>query len=105
MERLKNYLSNLRGDVFKLLPMKEVEISGVENHLREYIESLMVNVIGATLTYPALASQKYYLYVINNLQYLAGHSVDFKTWRKVVLDSTRNIDNLFNYYRGDEDDD
>lgn len=102
MEQLLNFLSNLRGDIFKLLPMKESEMTGVNNHLNEYIDTLIVNLGGATTTYPVLASQKQYLYVINNLQYLLMNSVDFKQWRKIILNSTRNIDNLFMLYGGEK---
>lgn len=103
MEQLRNYLSSLRGDVFKLLPMKEAEISGVNNHMSEYIESLIINLTGAMTTYPILATQKQYLYVVNNMQYIHGHPVDFKQWRKIILNSTRNIDNLFVLYGGETD--
>lgn len=103
MEQLLSFLSNLRGDVFKLLPMKESEMSGINNHLTDYMETLVVNIGGAITTYPVLANQKQYLYVINNLQYLLNHSVDFKQWRKIVLNSTRNIDNLYVLYGGVKD--
>lgn len=80
--------------------MKESEMSGMNNHLNDYIESLVVNVGGALTTYPILASQKQYLYVINNLQYLLNQPVEFKKWRKIVLNSTRSIDNLYLLYGG-----
>lgn len=98
MEQLKNFLLSLRGDVFKLLPMKESEMSGVDNHLGEYIEAMIINLAGAIKTYPALATQKQYLYVLNNMNYLRDNEVDFKRWRKIVLNSTRYIDNLYGYY-------
>lgn len=101
MKQLRNFLSSLRGDVFKLLPMKEAEISGVNNHMAEYIESLIINLTGAITTYPILATQKQYLYVINNIQYIYSHSVDFKQWRKIILNSTRSIDNLCVAYGGE----
>lgn len=103
MEQLLNFLSNLRGDVFKLLPMKESEMNGVNNHLTDYMETLIINIKGAVATYPVLANEKQYLYVINNLQYLLKNSIDFKQWRKIVLNSTRNIDNLFVLYGGVKD--
>ncbi len=103
MDQFLNFLSNLRGDVFKLLPMKEDEMAGVENHLDEYIESLLINLEGATTTYPVLANQKQYLYVINNLQYASKNTVEFKKWRKIVLNSTRNIDNLYIAFGGVKD--
>lgn len=100
MEQLKNFLLSLRGDVFKLLPMKESEMSGTDNHLSEYIEAMIINLSGATKTYPTLAAQKQYLYVLNNMNYIRNNEVDFKKWRKIVLNSTRYIDNLCSYYGG-----
>lgn len=101
MEQLKKYLSSLRGDVFKLLPMKESEMNGLDNHINEYIESLIINLTGAIRTYPILATQKQYLYLVNNLQYICSHSVDFKQWRKIVLNLTRSIDDLYVLYGGE----
>lgn len=102
MEQLGNYLSCLRGDVFKLLPMKESEMSGIDNHIDEYIESLIINLTGAMTTFPILASQKQYLCVLNNIQYIRCHSIDFKTWRTIILNSTRCIDNLYVQYGGEK---
>lgn len=103
MEQLKSYLKSLRGDIFKLLPMKEAEMEGVDNHVLEYVESIIVNLTGALTTYPVLATQKQYLYVINNVQYIYKHSVNFKQWRKIILNSTRSIDNLYLACGGNED--
>ncbi len=102
MKQLLNYLLSLRGDVFKLLPMKEAEISGTDNHINDYIDALLINLNGAIGTYPVLANQKQYLYVINNVQYIRQHDVDFKQWRKTILNSTRSIDNLFVFYGGEK---
>lgn len=100
MKQLKNFLLSLRGDVFKLLPMRESELNGFDKHLDEYIDAMIVNLTGAITTYPVLARQKQYLYVLNNLNYLRSHDVDFRQWRTIVLTSTRYIDNLYDYYGG-----
>lgn len=100
MEQLKNFLYGLRGDIFKLLPMKEAAMDGENNHINEYIDAITINLSGATTTYPALATQKQYLYVLNNLNYIRDNEVDFKKWRKIVLNSTKYIDNLYGYYGG-----
>lgn len=98
MRQLIKFLSSLKGDVFKLLPMKEQELEGAENHLCDYIQSIIINLQGGAITYPILADQKQYLYVINGLQYLATHAVGFNQWRKIILTSTRSIDNLCRFY-------
>jgi len=85
MEQLISYLKEITGDVFKLLPMKEDELKGVNNHLKEYLESLTVNMNGALKTYSQLVNEKEYLYVINNLNYIYTNEVDFAHWRTIIL--------------------
>ncbi len=100
MEQLSSFLLSARGDVFKLLPMRESEENGVENHLTQYLENLIINFSGATITYPILKEQKQYLYVLNCLQYMKNHSIEFATWRKIVLNSTKSINDLYTYFCG-----
>lgn len=100
MKQLKSFLLNLRGDIFKLLPMKEEENSGVVNHTSEYVETIIINMTGAMKTFPVLTSHKLYLYVLNNLQYLYDYSVSFQQWKKIVLRSVRNICDLYVQYGG-----
>lgn len=102
MIQLQNYLQGLRGDIFKLLPMKEDEIEGVDNHIEEYIESLLVTMRGAMATYPAISTKKKYLYVINNLQYLKTTKMRFEKWRTIVLNSGSEINNLLRFFGGGE---
>ena len=101
MEQLISYLKEITGDVFKLLPMKEDELKGVDNHLREYLESLTVNMNGALKTYPELVNEKEYLYVINNLNYIYTNEVDFAHWRTIILNSVRGLSNLHSSYSGE----
>jgi len=100
MEQLVSYLLALRGDIFKMLPMKEAEEDGVDNHVGEYLEAMVVNMTGAMKTYPLLATEKHYLYVLNNLNYLHENEVEFPQWRKVILSSTNIINKLYDYYGG-----
>ena len=94
MKQIIKYLNCLTGDIFKLLPMKEAELDGCDNHINEYLDTLIVNLKGALITYPELAGEKQFLYIINGLQYLANNSTEFKKWRRIVLSSTRYINNL-----------
>lgn len=103
-ERLANYLLILRNSIYKLLPMKEETDDGNDNHINEYIDSLIINIDGAADAYPILISQRKYLWVINNLQYLKNNEVRFSKWRSIILNSTSAIDNLYRLYKGDGDD-
>ncbi len=101
MNNIATFLLKLRNDVFKLLPMKEVTDSGKDNHIKEYISSLVINAEGAVTTYNNLEDAKSYIYVINNLNYLHNHiNMDFKDWRRIVLNCTRSLDDMRKTYGG-----
>lgn len=103
MEHLNNYLAGLRGDIFKLLPMKEAEIEGADNHILDYLETIIINMEGAKEVYPELAKQKQYLYVINNMHFLLSRKVEYSRWRKIILNSTKSVHLLFLKYGGNAD--
>lgn len=103
-EKLTNYLIVLRNSIYKLLPMKEGEGQGSDNHINEYIDSLITNINGAGETYPMLVSHREYLWVINDLQYLRSYKVSFSKWRSIVLNSTSAIEGLYQLYKGACDD-
>lgn len=99
MKNISIFLLKLRNDVFKLLPMREKADGGSDNHIKDYIYSLIINSEGAVSTYKILENQKNYIYVINNLHYLQAHlDADFSSWRKIILNCTRSLDDLKNYY-------
>lgn len=100
MKDMLNFLLGFRNDVFKLLPMKEAENNGVKNHLKDYLDSLVVNAKGSMVAYPELSVQKQFLYVVNNLAFLMSNEVEFTKWRKVVLSATRDIDDLYLNFGG-----
>ena len=80
--------------------MKEDARNGVDNHVDEYLEALIINAKGGMIAYPELANQKQYLGVINYLCYLTQNSVEPKKWRKIILDSTSNINILYENFGG-----
>lgn len=95
MKNPATFLLKFRNDVFKLLPMKENADKGKNNHLCDYVHSLVITAEGAVTTYSELESQKTYIYVVNNLNYLLTHpTMDFSTWRKTILNCTRSLDDL-----------
>ena len=98
MEQLLLFLTNLRGDVFKLLPMKEDELEGADNHLSDFLSGLIITLKGGVFTYPELAKEKKYLYMISNLQYILNTEVPFWRWRKIILASSRDLDDLLVFF-------
>lgn len=98
------YLKMLRNDIFKLLPMKEEENIGKDNHIKEYLSNLIISINGAIETYQFLKTSKKYIYIINNLNYLANSSnIPFHTWRKIILTSTNSLTNIILMLKKGED--
>ena len=95
---LENYLYRLRDEVFKLLPLKEASLRGVNNHVEIYLETLSDATKGALGVYPELSKEKKFLYVVNSLRYILDEKPPLKKWRRVVLNSTRNLSDLLRVY-------
>lgn len=95
MKNISTFLLKLRNDVFKLLPMKEIADQGKDNHIVDYIYTLVVTAEGAVSTYSKLETEKAYIYVINNLNYLQLHTdMELANWRKIILNCTRSLDDM-----------
>lgn len=99
---LKTFLSGLRGGIFKILPMKEDEIKGTDNHLVDYIESLLINMQGAMEIYPELDTQEY-IEIVNKIKFLSAHEISFETWRKTILSATHTVCDLYVSFGGEYD--
>lgn len=94
MSQEDRFLKNIVNDIFKLLPMKEDNLKGIDNQLAVYIEDVIINMKGAAKEYPNLAQDKYYMYAINKLQALATESVSFAFYRKTIFDTLATIKRL-----------
>lgn len=101
MNNVSIFLLKLRNDVFKLLPMKEAADGGKNNHIADYVHSLVITAEGAVSTYCTLEESNAYIYVINNLNYLRNHTnMEFKDWRRIVLNCTRSLDDMKKLFGG-----
>ncbi len=97
------YLKNLRGDIFKILPMREDEQDGEQNYLYKYMESLIFNLIGGLEHFDFLGKEKQYIYAITNLRYLMRDESDLPQWRRITLRTVNGIDSLYKKYGGEDD--
>lgn len=66
---VNDYLNNIIGCIYKVLPLKEEK----NNYLPDYIDSLLVQLKGAAITYPLLSSNSKYISVINSIQYFCNN--------------------------------
>lgn len=70
---MKDYLNYMINCIFKILPLKEEDNKG----LKEYLDSVLIQVLGSIETYPELSDNQKYVSIINTLYYLKNN--DFTT--------------------------
>lgn len=86
----ETYLRHLQNKIFKLLPMREANDAGVDNHLEDYLANLCANFAGAIDCYPELSQIREIAEVQGNLYALKTNmDLDIAKWRATVLRSTR----------------
>lgn len=98
MNETNRFLNNIINDIFKLLPMKEDALEGIENQLDIYIQDVVTNMRGAAKEYPILSADKYYMYAINKLRCLNEDDIPFALYRKTILDTIATIKRLSKEY-------
>jgi hypothetical protein len=87
------YLQSLINNLFKIIPMKEEELSGHKVYLQKYVESLAKEVSGACDTFPQLGRLADYISICNTLNYISKHE-DEMTKRDIKSEIFKTIDNV-----------
>lgn len=65
--------------------MKESEERGAQVYLSEYVNSIIIEMIGACDTFQSLKCNSDYISVINTTQYLSKHIVSLKDCKREVF--------------------
>ena len=75
------FLNNMVGKIFKILPLKE------ENNLgfNDYVDSILVQLVGATKTFEELENNQDFLTVINIIQYINNNECSNKQCKREVF--------------------
>lgn len=89
---LKTYLKWLTGRLFKMLPMSDTDDAIVDSHLKEYIESMSIQVDGSLKTFPELCTDMDYLMIVNTLHYWVGTELEVAAFKREI----RNVLTLLN---------
>jgi hypothetical protein len=84
---VNDFLNNIVGCVYKILPLKEEQNS----YLSEYLDSLLIQLKGALVTYPELSSNIKYIAVINSIQYFSGNNFSTRQCKREVFKCIDNI--------------
>jgi len=75
------FLKNITGKVFKILPLKE------ENNIGfyDYVDSILVQLIGAKNTFSELENNQDFLTVINIIQYIKNNKCSNKQCKREIF--------------------
>lgn len=85
---LNNHIQRLTDAIFKMLPMKEEQISGKEVFLQDYVETVKNETLGMMKVFPELRNNYEYVRVCSTLQEIDCTNMDLKMFRKEVLKMT-----------------
>ena len=83
--KLTLFIKDLTDKLFNILCLKEEEDAGNNVFLSEYIDSRLVEIIGACSTFPCLNSNPDYISVLNTVQYLSQNEVTTKKCKREVF--------------------
>lgn len=78
---IQKYINSLYGKTYKILPIYEEK----PEDIKIYAHGLAVEMLGATSTFPALQEEKYYIDIINIINFFANNDCDHFTCRKQIF--------------------
>jgi len=79
------FLNSLTGKIFKILPLKEKSDDGIAVHFEEYVESLLIEIIGACETFQVLNNSPDFLTIINTVQYFSQNEISGLVCKREVF--------------------
>lgn len=98
------YLTSLTAKIYKLIPMRDDLEAGKDVYLDKYIDSLLIEMMGALETYPVLRSSDKYISIVNTAQYMAHNDTVHAAWRRETFKMLRYLERLQEMYGGEGDD-
>ena len=94
---LNAYIKWLTKRLFAMLPMSDETEDMEENHLRDYVNSMSIQVDGSLKTFPELSDNVDYLTIANMLHYWDMNEIEPVVFKREI----RSALNLLNRIEGD----
>lgn len=91
---MNEFLEHLVGSVFKILPLKEDTDSGIDVGLKDYIDSVVIQLVGGCMTYPELNDNQQYISVVNTVNYMNKNDFTHKQCRREVFKCIKILQEL-----------
>lgn len=84
---INDYLNDIIGKIYKVLPLKEEGNS----YLSEYLDSLLIQLKGAETTYLLLSSNPRYISIVNCIQYFCDNDFTSRQCKREVFRCIESI--------------
>lgn len=91
---MNDFLTHLVGSIFKILPLKEDTDSGIDVGLKDYIDSVVIQVVGGRMTYPILDKNQQYISIVNSIYYLNNNDFTQKQCKREVFKCIKTLQEL-----------
>lgn len=95
---LETFLKRTVNKIYKILPLKEEK----NEFIIDYIETLRIELMGATDTFPVLKNDYDYISVINTINYLISNLVDVHVCKREVFKMLAMLNHKIEQLGGDD---
>ena len=93
------YIQWLTKQIFKMLPMSDTSEDIESSHLKEFIQSIAVQIDGSFATFSEFADNPNYLAVANVIHYWNAKDIDIPLFKKEI----RSVLSLLNKIESEDD--
>ncbi len=87
---MKEFLANMIGNIFKILPLYDENNIGLQSH----IDSVAIQLIGAMDTFQDLRTNQKYISIINSMNFLRKNDYTKKQCKREVLRCTNILESM-----------
>lgn len=94
---MQSYIQWLTKQIFKMLPMSDTSEIVEKSHLKDFIQSITIQVDGSFSTFEPLKDNPKYLAVANVLHYWNSREIDIPLFKREI----RSIMSLLNQIESD----
>jgi hypothetical protein len=88
------YIRNLTSQIYKMLPMSDSDELIERMHLKEFINSIIVQIDGSLLTFPNLSSDEDYIIIMNILHYWDSNDIKLIPFKREVRKMMRCLNRI-----------
>lgn len=95
------FIRSLTNKIYKMLPLRESEISRDRTFLTDYINSIFIEATGAMIIFEGLKLNEDYITVVSILGYINKFELPLKSYKREVFKMLNLLNKIENRLSGD----